>query len=94
MSDAVYRERAALVAHLTRIYPDSVLVHRADPAEEEWPVLYIDTSEGQLSWHISKADLDLFAHVPWGQAEWDGHTTEEKYERLQKLGMIWHDALN
>ena len=86
--DNVYRERAHLVAHLGAIYP-SVIGYN-DPAEPDWPVVYVKTPEGQLSWHISPDDADLFEHVPFGnlitaQAVWDGHTTEEKYERLRRL---------
>ena len=29
--------------------------------------------------------MDLFAHVT-EQGRWDGHTTEEKYERLGRVG--------
>jgi hypothetical protein len=29
--------------------------------------------------------MDLFAHVPRGDAEWDGHTVAEKYGRLDVL---------
>jgi len=79
--DAAYRERAHLVAHLAALY-SSVLVHGADPAEPDWPVLFISLPTGQASWHISPDDLDLFAHVPKGIDHWDGHTTDEKYQRL------------
>lgn len=77
---AVYRERAHLVAHLAAVYPSRL---GTDPAEPDWPVLYVDTPEGQLSWHIAPSDLELFAHVPRDDgAVWDGHSTEEKYRRL------------
>lgn len=84
----IYRERAHLVAHLARLYP-SVLSY-SDPAEPEWPVLYVDTPEGQMSWHISRSDLDLFEHVALVPADdsralWDGHTTDNKYARLARL---------
>lgn len=78
---AVYRERAHLVAHLAAIYP-SVLVHGADAAEPDWPVLFVGLPTGQATWHISPSDLDLFEHVPAGAATWDGHSTTEKYERV------------
>lgn len=78
---AVYRERAHLVAHLAAIYP-SVLVHGADVAEPDWPVLFVGLPTGQATWHIFAADLDLFEHVPEGEATWDGHSTTEKYERV------------
>ena len=83
MTDTVYRERAHLIAHLAAIYP-SVLVPGADPAEPDWPVLFITLPTGQASWHISPGDVDLFGHVQVGGAEWDGHDTAEKYRRLDE----------
>lgn len=76
----LYRERAHLVAHLAAIHPSTIGV---DPDEPDWPVVYIDAPSGQLSWHLAQDDLPLFTHVPRTTATlWDGHTTEEKYARL------------
>jgi uncharacterized protein (DUF433 family) len=84
----VYRERAQLVAVLASLFP-SVWAY-SDPAAPEWPVVYVDTPRGQCSWHLSQDDLDLFGHVEQvpaddPRARWDGHSTEEKYERLAEL---------
>lgn len=43
-----------------------------DPNEPDYPVVYIDLPTGQVSWHIT-------AYA----GEWDGHTTEQKYERCR-----------
>lgn len=91
MSDELnrlYRERAALVAHLAALYP-AVMAYN-DTEVPTWPVVYIDTPRGQLSWHINPLDLDLFTHVTVVAADdsgavWDAHTTEEKYQRLMDL---------
>lgn len=87
MSDEVYRERARLVAFLAAQYPS--VLHYSDPNEPEWPVVYITAPSGQMSWHVSQHDLDLFEHVPWKprqhKSPWDGHDTETKYERLAEL---------
>lgn len=84
MSDAVYRERAHLVAHLATIYPSTI--GHTDPAEPEWAVVVVETPTGQMSWHVSPVDLDLFRHVTRSTVStWDGHTTDEKYERLRRL---------
>lgn len=84
----VYREPAQLVAVLASLFP-SVWAY-SDPAEPEWPVVYVHTPQAQCSWHLAVEDLDLFGHVPQvapddPRARWDGHTTEEKYERLAAL---------
>lgn len=47
---------------------------RIDPAEPEWPVVYIDLPTGQTSWHMPQ-----FAN------EWDGHDTTEKYRRVREF---------
>lgn len=87
---ALYRERASLVAYLAACYP-SVIVTGADPDAPDWPVLFVQTPTGQMTWHLAAADLDLFGHVgqvPAGAPaapKWDGHGTGEKYRRLAQL---------
>lgn len=81
MSNSVYRERAHLVAFLTRIFPATLW--RESP---EWAIIYIITPAGQLSWHIAQDDLDLFQGTLWTSVNhWDGHDTEKKYLRLDSL---------
>lgn len=46
---------------------------RIDPSEPEWPVAFIELPTGQVSWHLEQ-------HFK----EWDGHSTEEKYERIKR----------
>jgi hypothetical protein len=80
----IYRERAHLTSFLSKVYPSRL--GYSDPDEPLWAVLYVQSPAGQLSWHISPDDMDLFTHlaiVP--DIKWDGHSTEEKYERLGKL---------
>lgn len=82
--DAAYRERASLVAHLARTYDAHWAV---DPAEPAWPVICIHTPAGQMAWHVGQGDVGLFpADVPTRPTDWDGHTTDEKYARLARLG--------
>lgn len=47
--------------------------YRIDPNEPEWPVAFIELPTGQVSWHM-----------PQHSAAWDGHSTEEKFERIQQ----------
>ncbi|MFE7461616.1 WDGH domain-containing protein [Nocardiopsis terrae] len=84
----LYRERAHLVAHLAALHPSALAY--SDPQAPDWPVVTITTPTGQMSWHINEADLDLFKHIPVvhparPEVAWDGHTTEEKYDRLRAL---------
>lgn len=44
---------------------------RIDPNEPEWPVVFIELPTGQVSWHL-----------PQHPTPYDGHTTEEKYRRV------------
>ncbi|MFJ3834474.1 hypothetical protein ACIPY6_03035 [Streptomyces sp. NPDC090054] len=82
--DRAYRERAHLVAHLASLYPATIGL--TDPNAPEWPVVTINAPTGQLTWHIAAADLGLFEHVERSlDPMWDGHTTDEKYERLRQL---------
>jgi hypothetical protein len=84
----IYRERACLVAYLASIWPS--YIGYTDSSEPDWKVVTICTDEGQMCWHISPDDEDLFGDVdrhnqPSERFIWDGHTTEEKYERLRAL---------
>ncbi|MGW8951944.1 WDGH domain-containing protein [Streptomyces sp. NPDC055709] len=84
--DGVYRERAHLVAHLASLYPSHI--GYTDPNAPDRAVVTIGTPAGQMSWHVVPRDMELFEHVARsfpGAPKWDGHTTEQKYERLRVL---------
>lgn len=82
---AVYRERAHLVAHLASEYQSSL--DYSDPDTPDWAVVIVQLPTGQLSWHIAPDDVDLFAPLALHDKAmvWDGHSTEEKYARLDAL---------
>lgn len=53
---------------------------------KDGPIVCIDSElTGQMSWHIHDLEIPMFSHLKWGANTWDGHTTEQKYERLGKL---------
>lgn len=95
--DGAYRERAHLVALLAALNP-SVLAPAGDVGEPGWSIVYVylhGDAASQLSWHISPRDVGLFQHVERvtaddPRAQWDGHSTETKYELIRiataKLG--------
>ncbi len=87
-----YRERACLVALLASMYPSTI--GYSDPVEPEWPVVTIKLPTGQACWHISPDDVDLFEGVKRNdESEWDGHTTEEKYNRVMAYARWNHDGM-
>lgn len=78
----VYRERSQLVAFLSRLYPS---IWYTDEDESDYPVIYITLPTGQVSWHIHKDDIVYFSVGKVTTDDpWDGHTTEEKYRRLNR----------
>lgn len=86
----VYRERARLLAFLTRVFP-AVITNNDRKEPERW-VIYLATPAGQVSWHLHFDDLPLFAaagvEVVDGndpRARWDEHSVQEKYARLTRL---------
>jgi hypothetical protein len=81
--DHAYRERNTLVAFLSHIYPAGLKATAIAGWDEEWHgCVYIDLPTGQASWHYHNNEAHLFAHLPPYEKEWDGHSNEDKYERL------------
>ncbi|APW99393.1 hypothetical protein CHINAEXTREME_17160 [Halobiforma lacisalsi AJ5] len=50
----------------------------------EWAVVYLETPEGQASWHVP-IDLARQSHLTELQSRWDGHTRREKNDRLRRF---------
>ncbi len=46
---------------------------KIDPIEADWPIVFIDLPTGQVSWHM-----------PAYPRDWDGHTVEQKYDRVRE----------
>ena len=84
-----YLERNMLVAHLSKIYPSYLGKH--EQSDKKWDpnwmnIVYINSPKGQLSWHFHKDLLYLFSHLEFKNGKnWDGHSTEEKYKRLNSI---------
>ena len=84
-----YYERNCLVALLAHMFPAGIAKTAIEGWDKEWHnCVYIDTPLGQLSWHYHDNEAMAFADLPpyWGK--WDGHTTNQKYERVTALGML------
>lgn len=84
--NGAYRERNALVAALSKIFPSGLGRHVASDWEDDWrTIVFIDLPTGQASWHIHDSEAPMFRHLRKYEGEWDGHTTEEKYRRMFAL---------
>lgn len=90
--DNAYSERNKVVAALSKIFPAWLETHPAEDKEwaEHWrTIVFIDSPVGQLSWHIHFSEVEIFNHLNHREGNsWDGHTTEEKYERLANLHVL------
>ncbi|MFD4788277.1 hypothetical protein ACFWN1_14700 [Streptomyces sp. NPDC058459] len=88
--DGAYRERAQLLAWLTALHPTTTVITQSPDVDEDgWQLLYLTAGGWQMSWHIHPRDADLFQHVTVvdvtdPRAQWDGHGTVEKYERIEE----------
>lgn len=81
--NAVYSERNQIVAALSKLFPSYWF---RDGEFPDWSVVCISLPTGQVTWHIPAHEmLQFFRHVGERANDWDGHTQEEKYNRLSKL---------
>jgi hypothetical protein len=89
--DDAYTERNRVVAAFAKLatimdWPVAVTRTAIEGWSEDWHgCVFIDTPQGQVSWHFHDSQADLFRALPHGPATWDGHTTPQKYERLEAL---------
>ena len=54
-----------------------------DPNEPDWPVIMIDLPTGQVGWHLPRDEI--VGKWPEYDGEWDGHSLEEKRDRIRKF---------
>ena len=84
--DGAYLERNRVVAALARLFPSGVTRTAIEGWSEDWHgCVYIDLPTGQVSWHFHDSQAHLFDGLPQYAGTWDGHNTEEKYQRLAAL---------
>lgn len=88
--DGAYRERNQVVAALIRSNGWPTWITDA-PDAPGWWIVYAESPVGQVSWHVGPSDQDVFYGFQKAPiVPWDGHTTEEKYQRLATLGAGHH----
>lgn len=82
----VYTQRAYLTIPYLRMFGGVISYN--DSNAPLYPVFYTETPEGQLSFHSDPEDLHIFNRYKVPVVEdypWDGHTTETKFQRIQRL---------
>lgn len=85
---AAYTERNHLVAFLSKLYPAHLCRHSDEDKEweNEWRwIVCIHSPNGQLTWHIHDSEKKQFNHLKISSEHWDGHTTPQKYARLNRI---------
>lgn len=88
--DDAYKERNQLVAALTKVFPSGTAKTAIEGWSEDWHgCVYVDLPTGQCSWHYHDSHAYMFSKLPAYTQAWDGHTTDQKYERLRQLPTTW-----
>ena len=88
--DVAYKERNRLVLFLARCFPSHRCRHpESDTSwERDWMnIICVHGPAGQMAWHIHDSELPMFEHLRLEESHWDGHTADEKYERLYRCDM-------
>ena len=80
--DQVYEDRNLLACALAQATHAPSGWKPAPDASDEWAIVYIETPVGQVSWHVPIDMARALAPKPMGRSEYDGHSREEKNERL------------
>lgn len=81
--DGAYLERNKLVALLAAIFPSGIKRTAIEGWSDDWHgCVYIDFPWGQASWHYHDSQAALFDFLPPYTGDWNGHTTDEKYDAL------------
>lgn len=55
----------------------------ADDEDDDWVIVWIEDEHGQKAWHIPRELVEDLDWLPKKHVEWDGHTREEKNDRLR-----------
>jgi hypothetical protein len=88
--DSAFAERNQCVALIARMAPwmgwnAGVARHPDSDAswERDWmTIVFVDLPTGQASWHFHDSEQRLVSGLPRYLKPWDGHSTEEKYRRV------------
>lgn len=90
--DGAYKERNQCVLALCKLAIQCGMQacrwkHEGAEWDEDWRnIVVIYFPAGQSSWHIHDSEMADFNFLPLRPNAWDGHSTENKYERMRRLG--------
>ena len=57
-----------------------------DADADEWAVIYVSLASSQVSWHVPRRMAESSC-LPCESPRWDGHTRDEKNERLRSWAL-------
>lgn len=87
--DGAYSERNKMLVGMCSMaialgYGVYVMPHVGEEWDDDWRnIVVIEGPTGQMSWHVHDSEMELFKGLPHvSENRWDGHDTEEKYERV------------
>ena len=69
-------------------YPVGMAKHPDNDVDwdDDWMnIVSIELPTGQVTWHIHDDEMPYFERFPKIGNQWDGHSTEEKYQRVLAL---------
>ena len=95
--NVAYAERDRLVCALSKLFPSHLQRHPESDTtwDNDWRwIVCIHAPTGPMTWHIHDSEFEWFKHLRIMRQHWDGHTTDEKYGRLEKMPILtvpWPD---
>jgi len=96
--DTAYSERDMLVCLISKLFPSHLERHPSSDEswEDDWRwIVFVELPTGQATWHIHDSELSWFDHLQRTDGNtWDGHTTSEKYCRVERIERISSMAQN
>lgn len=90
--NTAYSERDRLVCAISKIFPSWLERHPLSDTtwEDDWRwIVFVQFPTGQASWHIHDSEEIWFDHLERRDGNsWDGHSTAEKYARIERFERI------
>lgn len=88
MTEEAYTDRNQLALAFLKTLQDKDIEtgYYNDPdTSEEWRVVYAELPQGQISYHVPTELIEEYDFLEEKEECWDGHTTEEKRDRLEEF---------